>query len=435
MIVQIQPPSGLIQKVLRPQVSQEDDSYRISSWVIPLCHNNKEYLYNVLTKELVYIENESLTYNEELIKRWFLVESDFSEFKLVSQVKRMFSILHSRNTGVTNYTIFTTTACNARCYYCFERYGSKVVLRDNMCNEIISFIIRNSNNKHIYIQWFGGEPLLNTSSIDRICIGLKNAGISYDCSITTNGYLFSQDVITKAKNLWMLDKAQITIDGTKDNYNRIKNYIYDNKNPFAKVLNNIQVLLDNGIRVDIRLNVSLDNCTDLSVLIHQIYENFGKHPLLKIYTSPIFELVNDINAGTLVDKLNQLQNIISSYNLDKSYGYFTNNRINHCKADNNGQSVVIFPDGNLGWCEHEWEKDYIGNVLMFNKTNEQFKHSTRWREYNVFERCEKCMLFPDCLKLSRCDTNSQCISDFIAFDLRIIRDTMIKKIDSYEAQV
>lgn len=81
-------------------------------------------------------------------------------------------------------------------------------------------------------------------------------------------------MIQEAKHKWHLRKIQITLDGTKDKYNQIKSYINKEHNPFGRVLRNIREMLDNDIYVTIRLNLSLENYSDLVELVDYLADNF-----------------------------------------------------------------------------------------------------------------------------------------------------------------
>ena len=84
------------------------------------------------------------------------------------------------------------------------------------------------NGNIINITWFGGEPLLNVEIINYICEKLVENNIKFISSIITNGYLFNDKLVTMAGHKWNLSHAQISLDGTEPEYNRIKNYKYTN---------------------------------------------------------------------------------------------------------------------------------------------------------------------------------------------------------------
>ena len=66
------------------------------------------------------------------------------------------------------------------------------------------------------LHWYGGEPLLAISPIERLTKKFKKIckrfNIEYSASIITNGYLLTEDVCNKLLDLDITD-AQITLDG------------------------------------------------------------------------------------------------------------------------------------------------------------------------------------------------------------------------------
>lgn len=430
MIVQLQPQSKMMQKLLRPQQVKTTISYRKATWVIEFTQDSKRYAYNVLTKEFVCIQKADSADRLALIRRWFLVEDGFDEFEYANQVKKLLSLLNSCKSGIPNYTIFTTTSCNARCYYCFERNRPVCVMSAQICNHIVEFINRNNKGQIVLIRWFGGEPLMNHNAISSICAGLRSKGIAYQSSITTNGYLFSERLLGQAVASWNLTKVQITLDGTESNYNAIKNYVHPDANPFATVFNNIGKLVDLGVRVVVRLNMSLDNVDDLCQLIVLIHNRFGENQLLKITVCTIFDLRNEKNGSFLNKSLNRIQDMLFKFNLSTSYEHFSKNRVNHCQADDDGHSIVVFPDGNIGWCEHALAGPYAGSVEALNHSEGSLPKCSY--EYVVFDRCRRCPLYPDCLKLSSCDANNTCYEFQSQYEIRQIKNTMRMVIKSHE---
>lgn len=431
MIVQLQPQSQMMQKLLCPQQMKKTALYRNATWVVEFTRNAKRYVYNVLTKEFVCIQGVDPADRLELIRRWFLVEEEFDEFEYTTQFKRLFGLLNSCKKGISSYTIFTTTSCNARCYYCFERNRPTKVMSAQTCSQIVEFINRNYKGQTVFIRWFGGEPLMNHDAINAICAGLRSKGIAYQSSIITNGYLFSDTLLEQAVVSWKLTKAQITLDGTESNYNTIKNYIHPDVNPFLTVLKNIGKLVDRGIKVIIRLNLSLKNVDDLCQLVAQVHKRFGENNLLRITVCALFDLRNEDNERILERGLTRIQDMLFEYNLGVLYECFSKNRVNHCQFDDDGHSIVVFPDGNIGWCEHALGGPYVGSVAMLNRSEESLPKCHY--EYVVFDKCRKCALYPDCLKLSNCDTNNTCYEFDANYEIQQIKDTMRKVIIHHEA--
>lgn len=421
-MIQIQSSAPLIEKLLREQSFCATINYRLASYVIRMEISGSILLYNVLTKELLLIENTILE-QEVLVKKWFLVPYDFDETNFISQVKNTYTCLNKRKTGVSNYTIFPTTDCNARCYYCFEKGQSRMHMNEHIAYQIIDFIDKHNHSEEINIQWFGGEPLYNIRVIDTISSGLIKRGIRFKSSMTTNGYLFNDIVIDKSLSIWNLYKAQITLDGTEKIYNKSKAYIHQDNNPYRRVLENIEKLLYRNIDVTIRLNISSNNISDLKNLVEQLSIQFSHQPHLYVYATPIYELIsiNEDSRRKVFNALIDLQNIIYQKGLGIKYEYFSKPRLNHCKSDNNCDSIIIFPDGNIGLCEHKFEGTYIGSVSdgIIN-----YDEVESWGIYEKFSRCKKCFLFPDCLKISKCATNAKCYDELILFDKQRIEYTM-----------
>ena len=206
------------------QAAIHDEIYRLMNYVYRVDHDGKVLLHNTVTGKLVVLtqkEAEKLDelpaiYSpviEDMINNHFLVPNNYDEHR---EVYRLRTILRrigeiQKPNEITYYTILPTTACNARCYYCFE-HGSKIVtMTEQTANEVVEFIVRNCGDKRIHIAWFGGEPTLATARIDQICEGLIKNEIKYSSSITTNGYLIDEEMAHRAKRLWRLKYVNMSI--------------------------------------------------------------------------------------------------------------------------------------------------------------------------------------------------------------------------------
>ena len=143
----------------------------------------------------------------------------------------------------TEFTVLTTTDCNARCYYCYE----KGIRREPMTRETAiaaaDYIACASRGEKVRLRWFGGEPLFNREAIDVICGALEQKKICFESAMTTNGFYLDEKTTADAVEKWNLKNVQITVDGTEKTYNRIKAYIDAEENPYRRVMNNIK----NGI--------------------------------------------------------------------------------------------------------------------------------------------------------------------------------------------
>lgn len=408
-----------IASLLGEQKTNNDAIYRLMSFCIILPIDSDVLIYNNLTKELLLLDNSEFlllkngnkiypgnTIVDLLVKKWFLVPCDYDETKLSDQVTSIVKKLNINN-GISVYDILTTTTCNARCFYCFEAGVKPVSMSDSTADAVADYIIKNYNNKNVHIKWFGGEPLCNTSAINIISKKLRRNNIIFNSEMTTNGYLFDKNLVLSAKNIWNLKQVQITLDGTKDLYNKIKNYKNNDQNPFEHVIRNIGMLLNSEIGVKIRLNFDFYNEKDLYLLIDYLYKFYGSKERFSVYCHMIFSagsyknnLRTSEHLNDLGDRLLKIQDYIFNIGLSGKLRLSREIKINNCMADSMN-SVMITPEGNLGRCEHHINDDFYGTIF------EDVKRQP-WSDYKEREqKCNKCALYPTCIRLKRCRTDEK----------------------------
>ena len=109
--------------------------------------------------------------------------------------------------------------------------------------KVVEFIADHcGKNRKVTLDWFGGEPTLGIERIDQISRGLREKQIRFTSLMISNGYLFSDELIRRATEIWNLTDIQITLDGTEEIYNRTKAYVNAENNPYHTVLDNICLL-------------------------------------------------------------------------------------------------------------------------------------------------------------------------------------------------
>lgn len=389
----------------------EDREYRWNTNIITqevpegiLLFNNLVKSFILLTKGEYSRPTDKIT--EFLIKNYYLVPMDFDEYEAGTRLKNFkFNRKVLDNQHSYQYTILPTTGCNARCFYCYEKGCHIRSMTEETAKKTAEFIMKHRDeSRPLSLKWFGGEPTCNIKAMDTICKYLTDHKVDYFSEITTNGYLMNEQNLKKIKDLWHVRTAQITLDGTEEVYNKAKNFIYKDTNAFKVVTENINLLVSNGILVQIRLNVGEHNHEDLLTLIDQIYDEFGKNANLSIYVMPLFgEFTQEVRA-----KMYDYAHII---NLKlKEYGYIPEDidRIyddSMCSADC-GKGLQIVPDGNVGLCEHNTDEDYVGNI---NSSKLDFKRIKEWTErIKEQEGCRECPLYASCIRLANCPERNIC---------------------------
>lgn len=299
---------------------------------------------------------------------------------------------------ISTVTLFTTTDCNAKCSYCYEKGFRRVAMTEKVARDAAEWIADRSDN--VSIRLFGGEPLMNRTAIDAVCKTLKERGVKYKTSVVTNGLLLTNIPIS-----WHLRKAQITLDGVGDNYLKEKGFKID------RALENIRSAIDDGIKVIIRLNVSKDNVSSLL----EVCDLIASEPGLTGYAHELFEENPNYEGVNLVNKRLMDLNVCSETRLPKYRDGF-------CMADQ-GKAVCITPEGNLTLCEHHCEDEIIGSIYS---DSIDWNVAMTWREFvPQNEECKLCFYRPICHKLRKCvESFDTCTEDYRSFKYKEIQQKM-----------
>ena len=201
-----------------------------------------------------------------------------------------------------------------------------------------------------------------------ICKALWDYGVNDTSQAISNACLFDRETIAQAVSLWNLTSVQVTLDGTRETYNRVKAFIYKDSDPYSHVLNHIEALSDAGIRVVIRLNLGLYNAEEMSALVSELAERFYGRTNLKMYTRLLFETAGnaplnyDVGKRTaLYQKQQAIERQIFKYGFQPDIPLKRSICTTHCMADK-GSAIVITPSGHIGLCEHYSGEYLIGHI-------------------------------------------------------------------------
>jgi len=393
---------------------------RMSKYCLTVPVDGGMLLFNILTRQLLWLTREEYAQalsSDYLRTQWFTVPQEQKEWELAELVRWVHTGLRDKPKHITHYTILTTTACNARCYYCYEQGCTPISMTPETADRVVSYIARSYGGEKVNLSWFGGEPLMNTPAIDRISAGLRQQGIDFEAAMTSNAYLFDDDITNRAIQSWNLKNVQITLDGTHQVYNRTKAYVYKDTDPYQVVMENISRLLHAGILVVIRLNVGHNNGQDLLQLAHTLAERFEGEKRLRVYAHFLFDPQNAQESRYTREEWAQFREL-KSYLQDRgiaagSKGLGRELPVRHCMADK-GNAVVIVPDGHLGLCEHHAEDEFFGHIDASECDREMI---ASWQEpVKTPEACGDCLYFPECTELKKCSGNILC--NHMALEMR-----------------
>lgn len=401
---------GIEQSILGEQQAKAETEYRLLQFCTIEEINGRQFLYNKMTDKVFLLtdrEYELLSkpgaVSEELqpfIAEWCVVPKGNDDIKLADQFIAVREMLAEKG-AVTSFTILPTTDCNARCFYCYEMGIARKNMSEQTARDVADYIIKKSGGAEVSLKWFGGEPLFNGKAIDIICQTLSDRGVKYHSSMISNAYLFDSDTVKKAKELWNLKRVQTTLDGTADNYNRIKAYYkISDKNPFKTVTDNIERLIAEGIRVSVRLNLSDKNYDDLSSLVDWLSERYGDKKHLTAYAALLYDLYDEDD-----EKLSEMLRLYISLNEKISEKQLYPKALPRgfkgrgCMAQND-RCVVISPDGTLGKCEHFVEEEKtIGSIYNETVNTDVVRY---WKHQTLFDDCKKCSDYIICGRYDRC---------------------------------
>lgn len=305
---------------------------------------------------------------------------------------------------VFSLVIQPTLDCNFRCVYCYEEH--KKLRLDNDTSERIVKLVRNVTKKvkKLQVAWFGGEPMMEFERMLELTNKFKNICEENNCKyiarITTNGYLFSEEVIDKLDEL-SIKKIQITVDGPKE-YHDKKRPLANGKGSFDRIKENIIELLEKDILLTLRMNVDEENYKHIHKLF-EIIPDDKKHKVV-INMANIFKNKGKLNLYELYKKA-----------IDEGFIYYnTVNSMVKCEASMKN-SITIQPDGKVVFCSVAGENgENFG--LLGEEGNIKFKNPGLYYKFqntSTLERemCRNCIKLPMCMggcKYGRFKNNKVC---------------------------
>ena len=358
---------------------------------------------------------------ERLIRRGHLIErqTEVDDLKILSRMT-----LHMHDQNYVSLIIMPTYNCNFRCTYCTERHRlthGQAWLERVMSPKMIDAIFkqlktyRAKGKKVKSCTLFGGEPLLasNIDTVRNICEHCRE--MEMPISAITNGYDLEHylDLIEEFKFTFL----QITLDGVGKMHDRRRPAI-DGGSSYERVMKNVGLALDRGIKISLRINVDRQNINDLGSLIEEFKAHgFTDKPNFSYYCKAVLSGTSPNPADELTDidvfeKLKELGfDEREAINLDsvhhscqRSLKDILNQkrypplRASHCGAE--GGMCVLDASGNIYTCWDMVGKEYqtVGQVDeargRFNFDLDIVKWRTR-RVHNI-EPCRYCAYVMQC---------------------------------------
>ncbi len=395
-------PDRRIRELILPQKPEPGMAYVPSQFVVPVEVAGAACLFNTLTGQCIEAKLPASARAgegcDDLIEARFLVPEDLDESAFYSYVFSLMQLAEPPP-AVASYTILPTLQCNARCTYCYEAGVQQLSMTVETEEQTLCYILSSRGEKKVRLAWFGGEPLLRTDVIDRICHGLQEAGVVYRSGMISNGSLITTEIIEKMTGPWNLRKIQISMDGAEEDYRGRKRYISYEGN-YQRVIGAIGSLSGAGISVSVRCNVDEGNMERIPRFLEDLRTGVADKRRVSVYLIPLNAVRESEGALPLWNRVLAAKQSIEdagfrySSVVHLSRGF----RTTHCMADRG--STVIAPDGSLYACEHCPPEARFGDI--WHGVTDEAARKAFCRTDLIREKCRECPYLPLCTGFSAC---------------------------------
>lgn len=384
------------------------------------------YVYNSLTglKCSIYDENlilqidqlkkgtlDELSVDKRLLDSMIAVEEDVDETVVADDV---IASLLSNNKNKLRLIILPTRECNFRCKYCYET-KRHINMTIEMAKQLVlatkKHLEDNTSITYLQLEWFGGEPMLCFDTIIYISTELKEYcdmhNISFDMSMTTNGYLLTKQKAEKLLSL-NLFSYQITVDCCAEYHDNLR-VLKDGGPTWERIYENLlgmKSIENNNLAVTIRINYHADMLKGLPEFIKMVKQDFDDRFVvyaIRINPTPEFEKeFIPVNAEAEAYALEYVIDLLKENNLSIER-YMTNlsPTASACYARMN-YALVVDTDGTLRKCtefldDEKWNN--IGTIRNGIFEIDYYKHM-QWLHPKFCllaeKKCHECKDYPNC---------------------------------------
>lgn len=384
----------LVRESNQKTVWSESTKYVESIYNISVTLNGEIGVFNAASGAVAIMDSEeirSLSLNQIMcmVENGFLIPEGRQEYEYYIS-----KVAISKKKKPDYFTIIPTTACNARCFYCYEESYCRYTINNNTIPAIVNYLQQQLQyDAACVLDWYGGEPLLCMKQIDQIISVLKEKKILLDrwsSSITTNGTLLSRDVVNHLVQDWHLKTAHITIDGTEEEHNKRKHVALNpGESAFQKTYDGVYELLSAGVYVNLRIHLDRDNKGSFAEMLQELSGlfHFANLHLFPTFLFPPEHQMPD-NYIKDVEKEDLFYDVFKAL-LESEYrislkDMFPYPRLNGCFATK-PNTIIIAPDGSHHTCVQDFD---FNHRIEANKFSD-FRYA--------LDYCRECEYLPICL--------------------------------------
>ena len=334
---------------------------------------------------------------EAFVQNGFLVPVETNELGKVKALR----YVNNYSTDNAAFQILPTTACNARCPYCYEQDFVSQSFPESLEPKLVEFISSYMGMaKHIHVTWFGGEPLLRPDFIERISEALienaKQREVGYTADIISNGSLVTEDIAHLLKRCHV-GNAQISLDGDESEYGKRKNYVSED-HTLSSIFDSIDYLLGAGIVVSVRINADKNNHSSVLRLIHMLGKRFADSQLFSAHVAPLYSTLGDkscFKKEELTEVYKSIFHTMIDAGLITSVNGLPLNFNNASCCARGLNNFCIGPDGFVSKCDHFLgdKRDLVGTLETGVEFNDAMDF---WANPALPQECEECSYLPSC---------------------------------------
>lgn len=397
-----------LEEIFQEKQDEINSIYKCSQYNYHVENEKEHLIYNTLYnslvrmnreeyKEYLFCKTSNFLLEEEFVRNGFWINEEIDERKRYLTIAHIFTKYLKRP---INLTITSTLKCNARCEYCYERGVLQKDLDSTSFEKIINFIKLKDYSMGVNLNWFGGEPLMNISALDYISEKLIENNISFKSYVITNGSLLNRNILDNKLEKWKVHDIQITLDGTKLEYEKRKNYKNKKEGEYYRILDNILNVAEKGICVHLRLNIDLKNVENIYFLLEELEHIFANYDNVVFYPAFISGCTENLTEEQKIEVIkNMLDKLKNPRKLTTGTKLYSYPKIHACmKRDPN--SFTIDVNEKIYDCEHLVGKteNAIGSLDIGI-----YQKDTRASKTILREECYNCVFLPKCM--GGCEAN------------------------------
>lgn len=346
---------------------------------------------------------------------------------------------HEKYTG---FVIALSYACNLKCSYCYQQHNMKLdkskITKENL-DSILSTILEykeHHQDEYIGIELFGGEPLLPENREDIIKIFDFCVENGMTVGITTNGsfldYYLKDLIIYRGLNMSIFTTVDSLYrnEATRCERNKVEITTHANS-----ILQNVKLLIENGVRVSVAANIDKHNINQIKDMIEYYEkEDFLSNKKFSFVLGRVddrfFETkYKDILSETdILEELGKIESlpegvysgfIKAPYELCKKIGLnYRQEELrgagNYCWAVATFENVFyIDPDLDTFRCTYTVGRKELSEFKFFYENIENYEKPNR--TYKDYKECSSCKIGGycggGCAQSARIDFKKQCESE------------------------